>query len=228
MSKLSLLLFVNLLSLSNMSGAQNYYETMTLKDGTTLSYALLLPADFDETKAYPTLLALPPGPQTKEMVEAGLGYWRSGPERGWVIISPVAPGKLFFQGAESAIPKLLDEVAKKLNFEGGKVHISGISNGGRSSFRIALDYPERIHSILALPGFPPSEADYERLERIAQLPVVMYAGEHDTSWVEQMLRTKGVLLDLGANVSATVVPNEDHVIQSLNGELLFGLLETFR
>ena len=226
--KIISLLLLSLLSLVGMAQAQDYYQTLSLSDGTALTYALLLPSDFDEAKTYPTLLALPPGPQTRDMVEAGLGYWRSGPERGWVVISPVAPGQLFFQGAESTIPKLLDEVAKTVMFEGEKVHVAGVSNGGRSSFRIALDYPERIHSITVLPGFPPSEKDYGRLERIAHLPVVMYAGEHDTSWVEAMLRTEKVLSDLGTTVSATVVPNEGHVIQSLSGNTLFELLETFR
>ena len=222
-------LLVGLLSLFGMSHAQNYYQVMTLEDGTDLTYALLLPPDFDETKPYPTLLALPPGPQTRDMVVAGLGYWRSGPQRGWVVISPVAPrGQLFFQGAEVVIPELLNEVSKTVTFEGDKVHIAGVSNGGRSSFRIALDYPERIHSIMVLPGFPPSEEDYSRLERIAHLPVVMYAGEQDTSWVEEMLRTEKALAELGASVSATVVANEGHVIQSLNGSTLFSSLESFR
>lgn len=222
------ILLASLLSLLGMSQAQAYYQTMTLTDGTTLTYALLLPPDFDAAKTYPTLLALPPGPQSQDMVEAGLGYWRSGPQRGWIVISPVAPGRLFFQGAETTIPELLDEVAKTVAFEANKVHVAGVSNGGRSSLRIALDYPKRIHSITVLPGFPPSEEDYGRLERIAHLPIVMYAGERDSAWVEEMLRTQEALTELGADVRATVVANEGHVIQSLNGNMLFDQLESFR
>ena len=208
--------------------AQDYYQNVTLEDGTSITYALLLPPKFEAGVSYPTLLALPPGPQTKDMVEAGLGYWRSGPERGWVVISPVAPGPLFFQGAEVHIPALLEQVAQDVTFESDKVHVAGISNGGRSAFRIALKYPDLVHSLLVLPGFPPSEADFKQLERIKALPTVMYAGELDTGWVEQMMSTEAALKDLGADVTATVVEDEGHVIRSLSPEALFGVLDGFR
>jgi hypothetical protein len=48
---------------------------------------------FDKTIAYPVLLALPPGDQSKELVAAGLRlYWEAqAKKRGCVVISPAAP-----------------------------------------------------------------------------------------------------------------------------------------
>ena len=39
--------------------------------------------------------------------------------------------------------------------EGGRFHVGGISNGGLSSFRVAVESPERFASLVVLPGFAP-------------------------------------------------------------------------
>jgi predicted esterase len=208
--------------------AQDYYHTLKLEN-TRLEYALLLPTDFNPDSTYPTLLALPPGGQTKDMVEAGFGYWRDGAERGWVIISPVAPqGQLFYEDSASYLPKLLDEISKSIKFENNKVHLSGISNGGLSAFQLALDYPELFHSLLVAPGFPPNEDDFKNLDKINSIPIVMYVGEQDTSWVTQMQRTEQALKALGAKVTLTLVPNSGHIISDLNSKILFDSLDGFR
>lgn len=209
-----------------MANAQEV-RTLALPDGGEMAYVLWLPDDFEAERSYPLLLALPPGPQTLEMVGAGLGYWRSGPGRGWVVVSPEAPqGQLFFQGAEVHIPTLLDAIAEVVIADG--VHLAGISNGGRSAFRIARLDPDRFASLLVLPGIPPDEADFDALELLTSLPVRMFVGENDASWVERSRVTAARLADLGGDVELTVVPNEGHVIQSLSGDLLFDLLDGLR
>jgi predicted esterase len=222
-------LWLLFLALLTMAHAQDYYHTLELTDGTMLEYALLLPPDFDTNTTYPTLLALPPGGQTKDMVEAGFGYWRDGTQRGWVIISPIAPnGQLFYGASASYLPALLEEVAKTVKFEDNKVHLAGISNGGLSAFRLALDYPELFHSLLVAPGFPPEQADGDNLTRLKELPIAMYVGEQDTSWLEQTKRTAEVLEAVGAKVMVTIVPKNGHIIQDLNTKILFDVLDSFR
>lgn len=113
------------------------FFTLELADATTLQYAVALPDDFDPQREYPVLLALPPGPQTREMVQLGLD--------------------------------------------------------------------------------------------IKTLPVAMFVGEQDSSWVKPMQATERTLSDLGGRVSLEIVPDEGHLIRSLaGGERLFDLLESFR
>lgn len=215
--------------LLSMTNAEITVETFTSADGTSFRYALLVPDDFDSSKTYPTLLAFPPGDQSLRMVEAGLGYWFGGEQLGWVIISPEAPnGQSFYSGSEIYIPELLDELAGKINFENDTVHLAGNSNGGRSSFRLALDYTDRFSSILAVPGFPPEESDLDLLERLKDYNIVMYAGEEDSFWVEKMLETEQTLKSIGVKVSATIEPEQGHVLNSINTELLFDILNSFR
>ena len=114
-------------------------------NGRVLEYALILLDHFDNTAAYPVLLALPPGDQSRRLVVNGLHlYWESqAKKRGWVVISPAAPeGTTFYTGAENEIPNLLNEISKSVEFEGGKVHLAGLSNGGRSAYRVITEYPE--------------------------------------------------------------------------------------
>ncbi len=209
-----------------------FYDTMSLSDGTELRYAVVLPAGYTPQQTTPILLALPPGPQTEAMVEAGLsGYWQQmAQERGWIVISPEAPGgQLFFQGSEVRIPEFLDRIEEMYRPENGRFHIAGISNGGISAFRIASNNPERFQSMLVIPGLPSNEEDFNNLDQLADLPIAMFVGENDTGWLARMTETEVRLSELGAEVSLEIVPNEGHVIQSLQGGArLFDFFESHR
>ena len=207
------------------------YETMTLSAGTAVRYAIVLPAGFTPEQPYPTLLALPPGGQTQPMVEAGLGYWQAeGQKRGWVVVSPIAPdGVLFFQGSEALLPEFMDGIAARVRVENGRFHLAGVSNGGISAFRITLNEPERFRSMLVVPGLPGTDDDFARLDRLVDLPVAMFVGENDTTWLARMQATKEELRRLGADVSLEIVPGEGHVIQSLgDGARFFDFFDSHR
>lgn len=212
--------FVGLCLIATVAGAEPIYHELELAGGGTLRFALVLPRDFDPQRSYPALLALPPGGQDERMVEAGLErYWgRQAAERGWLVASPVAPeGVMFFRGSERYLQELLAHLRASYKIEGGRFHLAGNSNGGLSAFRIALDHPDDFLSLLALPGFPPDDRDFERLERLAGKPVRLFVGGRDKGWIEPMQRTRDVLAGLGADVTLTVLPGEGHVPPSLDG-----------
>ncbi|MFQ5426880.1 MAG: hypothetical protein ACE5EV_07350, partial [Gaiellales bacterium] len=158
-----------------------FSDTLTLPDGTAVEYTTVLPADFTPGEERPVLLAFPPGGQQQDEVDFGLDvYWSAEAQRrGWIVVSPVAPaGGLFFAQSASLVPDLVDALGSLYPPEGGRMHVAGISNGGLSSFRAAIDNPDLFSSLLVLPGFPPDESDYEHLDRLAgSVPVTMYVGE---------------------------------------------------
>jgi hypothetical protein len=198
--------------------------------GHLLEYALILPDHFDKTAPYPVLLALPPGNQSKELVEAGLRlYWEAeAKKRGWVIISPAAPaGESFYSGAEEALPGLLDEVAKSVVFEGGKAHLAGVSNGGLSAYRAVTEYPNRFLSLTVLPGIPPDDQTFTALNRLKGIPVAAFVGGDDSEWVRGSRQAKQKLDALGVENTLEVVPGESHVIRLAPGRL-FDLLDRRR
>jgi pimeloyl-ACP methyl ester carboxylesterase len=205
---------------------------LKLRSGADLSYTLVLPKSYQTAGTkYPVLLALPPGSQGQDEVDALLDKWWA-PEatkRGWIVVSPVAPGgQLFFSGSSSTLTELLDAVAVTYPPEGGKVHLAGVSNGGLSAYRIALDAPERFASLLIAPGFPPDGADRGNLKRLVKIPVASYVGEQDSSWREASVRTVRELNRLGGRATLTVSPGEGHVLKKITARQLFDVLETTR
>lgn len=199
-------------------------------NGRVIEYALVIPDHFDKTVPYPVLLALPPGDQSKQLVEAGLNlYWETqAKKRGWVVISPAAPdGESFYTGAEKEIPNLLDEISKTIRFEGGKAHLAGVSNGGLSAYRVITDHADRFFSLTVLPGVPPDDRAVRALARLQGIPVAAFVGGKDSEWVRGSQQTKEQLDRLGIENTLDVVPGAGHVI-ALDPAKLFDLLDKRR
>ena len=137
---------ISMAMIANAAAAE--FKSNVMADGTTITYALALPEGYDQRRAYPLLLALPPGGQNRVMVEAGLSVWeQEGRDRGYIVLSPVAPGELYFQGAARYLPELLDQIGEAYAVDEAQIHLGGISNGGLSAFVAALATPKRFRSL---------------------------------------------------------------------------------
>lgn len=192
--------------------------------GTTVEFAVSVPESFDPQKAYPILLALPPGGQDKTLTGQVMSeVWVSeGRKRGWVVISPVAPGGvMFFEGAEELIPEFLRMVRVRYQPQGGRYMLAGISNGGISAFRIAGRNPELFYSLTVLPGFPISRDDEAALGKLIAMPVTLFVGEQDNSWLKAARQTAATLTGLNGRVTLNVLSNESHVLRGLSSTVLF-------
>jgi hypothetical protein len=201
---------------SGASASLERNQVFTANDGTQIPFTLVLPAGFQPGDEHPILLALPPGSQGQEEVDAGLArYWEAEAlERGWVVVSPVAPGgQLYFQGAERYLPGLLDSVGRVVRPEGGYYHLAGISNGGLSAFKVATENPELFRSLLALPGHAPDGESQEALGRIAATRVWMLVGSEDEDWRESAEATGERLSELRADVTVTVLEGQSHILE---------------
>jgi len=206
-------------------------RTITMSDGTEITYTLILPNGFDAAQKYPVLLAMPSGGQGVELT-VSLAESTYAPEalaRGWVVLSPAAPdGTLFFQGSEQYIPEFLAAHAW-IQPEGGRYHLAGISNGGRSAFRVAALNPDSYASMVVFPGFPESDEDRDALPDLAGIPFAMFVGGEDPGWRERMVETRDTLESLGAEVTFDVREGEGHIMASLSdGEDIFNFLDSVR
>lgn len=210
--------------------SQAEHRSLTMADGVVVRYRLLVPPR--ELAVYPVLLALPPGRQTAEAVDWGIEnlYRDEAVRRGWVVVSPVAPGgRLFFEGSEKYLPELLREVAREFPPEGGKFHLAGVSNGGLAAFRVAVLHPELFRSIAVFPGWP-SPDDLPILDRIAGVPLRMWAGEKEAprrlAWMksaERLLRARNSPVEL------SVLPGQGHDLTgAVGGGEIFDFLEKWR
>ena len=203
------------------------YSTVTL-GSTTIEYATLLPPDFDPAKSYPLLLALPPGGQTKRMVDAGLEtFWQRGALYGFIIVSPVKPAESnYMSEASLLLPDFVAYLENQLNID-GKPHLGGVSNGGISTFKAGLERPDLYQSLTVLPGYARSGTDVFML---SDLKITLYVGADDGAWVTNSQRTHDRLIDAGhTDVVLEIFENEGHLIESLTangaGKIFERLLE---
>ncbi len=211
--------------------------TVGLSDGRPFDVTVITPPDWQAGATTPALLALPPGDQSAAMVDAVTGryFGDSTAAAGWVVVSPAAPelvessedGRFFYQDPEP-LTQLLDLLDGVVVPEGGRWHVAGPSNGGLSAFRFATDHPERVASLMGLPGYPAPPASAAADTALIDIPVVLYVGGDDPSWQEPMEAFAASFRDTGGDVTLTVRPGQSHVIGDLSADELLEVLERLR
>jgi len=210
------------------TGGQTEYRELKLPSGARLRYAFITPQGYEKrpNDPYPVLIAIPQGKQDEDMVELGLNtYWeREAKLRGWIVVSPMSPdGRFFHEVPDDTIPRLLDEVAKRVTVEGGKFHLAGVGSGGISAFHIALRNPDRFRTLSVLPGFIESTAEQEKVAVLKDVTVKMYVGEKDYAWLPLARNCYEALVKAGVDANLEVVIGESHFIKMVPGHLYSAL-----
>ena len=214
---------------SESSLASKTWKSLDVEGGQTLEYAVVTPADFDRAAAYPVVVALPPGPQTRGLVDTGLELYfeAEAAKRGWVVVTPAAPkGGSFHSGLDVEFDALLNLIEAEYEIAGGIVHLAGVSNGGRSGFHQAGRAPGRFASLSTLPGLPSSDEDWAALDGLADLPVAIWAGAEDADWVAGAKRAVSRLSELQApELHLGIVAGQGHVLDTSFAAELFDRLD---
>ena len=196
---------------------------------TTVHYKVILPNQYDPAKAYPGVLAFSGGSQTMEIVDGAIRrFWRQQAEqRGYLMILPAAPdGVLFFEGGERIFPEFLDKMLAEYKIKDNKFDVTGMSNGGISSFHVAALYPQYFRSITVFPGYLPEDTD-ARMQKISKMCINMYVGELDTGWLEDMQQQSAKFRAKGMNVQFAIEKGQGHVPATLAGDGAHRLFDHF-
>jgi len=180
--------------------------------GLDLSYRVALPDAYDPAASYPTILHFAGGGQTERIVTGSLASdWESGAaERGYVVVAPIAPdGRLFFQDGDAVFPEFLDFILSEYHPAGGRLHVTGHSNGGLSAFHVASLYPDYFVSVTGYPGYLYA-AGADEAAALAPLCIFMHVGEEDPSWLAAMQRQADQFRGFGYRVAFSVEPGQIH------------------
>ncbi len=216
------------LSVCPFAAAEVLDKTATI-DGTTLRYKVVVPNNFDATKAYPAVLAFPPGGQGMDMVQATLNsvYRAQAEQRGYIVVEPAAPnGDLFFEGGERVFPAFLTKLLTDYRIVDNKFHIAGNSNGGLSAFLVAVKYPQYFWSVTGFPGFL-DDATPQQINALGKMCIHMFAGELDSGWPEEMRDQAAKFRASGHNVTFVIEKGQPHVIRTLTGAGAARLFDQF-
>jgi len=187
--------------------------------GVTLHYKVVLPKDYDAAKAYPAVLAFPPGGQGADMVMTTLvRNWQPEAERrGYIVFIPAAPnGQLFFEEGARVFPEFLDKMLAEYKIRDNKFHVAGMSNGGISAFYVAAAYPQYFWSVTGFPGYLP-DATPARMNALAKMCIDMHVGEFDPGLLLEMNEQATQFRAKGFTVRFTIEKGESHVLGTLQG-----------
>lgn len=215
-SNLALVTAVLLLLGSQLSLAKVLDKSTSIA-GMPLNYKVVLPGDYDPQKAYPAILAFPPGAQTMDMVLTTLerNWAAEAQRRGYIVVIPAAPnGNLFFEQGARVFPEFLDRLLADYKTRDNKFHIAGMSNGGISAFHIAAAYPQYFLSVTGFPGYL-DDATPERESALSKICINMHVGELDTGWRKAMEAQAAEFRAQRFAVKITVEKGQTHVIGTL-------------
>jgi len=206
-------------------------ERLKLPGGRELVFELITPEPFDPAATYPVAIILPGGPQTLAMAQASLNYLDPlCRERNWIVVSPATVGdRLYFNGAQQHIPALFADLRKRFKVEADRFHLLGVSNGGLSAFRVAIDHARDIRSLTVLPGYLPQKDDADKLTRLRGIPVRIFVGSDDQiEWVDASKTALAACQKAGLDVTLDIRGAQPHAIRNLSPKDLLDMLDGFR
>lgn len=183
-----------------------------IPSGKTCKYVVYTPPDYDPAKTYPMLLVLPAGDQTEQRIDETLRDWNyesEGLARGYIVVGTTAPqGQLLVERGAITLATLILKLRQEYKVEGDKVIVTGVSNGARAAFRIAMEHPQLVHGVVAVRGFIPEQSDVALIPNIKNLPFRIFVGENDERWGPSINATHTILKDAGVDCTLEVLPGE--------------------
>lgn len=190
---------------------RNFF-TLKLDGDVELPFSVDLPVGYDPTRAYPVLIA--PGHGKKvEGNWGGLFWGEDTSQRGWITVE--SPSFLLTDPVNVTL-KLVDEVARRYQVEGGKFHLACYGPSSGPGFAIVMAAPERFKSLSALPGFPVTD-DEKELAKLKGIRVSFVVGANDAIWLNESQRAHMKLQALGVECYLEVVQGANHLLQEMFG-----------
>jgi polyhydroxybutyrate depolymerase len=161
---------------SNTEATTGDYTKSIIHDGLKRTYRIHIPSSFDKTKPIPLVIVLHGGGGSAEaMLALTLGGFNTLSEReGFIVVYPNGIEKHWNDGRGSSglsryrafreniddvgfISALIDLLIKEMNIDKKRIYITGISNGGIMSFRLACELSEKITAIASVTASMPEK-----------------------------------------------------------------------
>ncbi len=198
------------------------FETVSLKSGKKLKYAIHLPNDYDPAKAYPTIIG--PGDGLRE--DSPSYYWHGRPsDFGWLIVETPAH---FAADGVSQMSQLLDYLNEHYNVEGDKFHMVGFSANSANSFKVGIALADRFHSLVGVAGFPRQNPRGEDLARVKHTRFYFIVGDRDQYWMNASEKSHAYLQSQGISSTLKIIKNGGHVLKEIDGQPFIDLMEAMR
>ena len=190
-------------------------KTFTNADTTTSPYVVFVPAGYDGTKEYPTILFLHGSGETKGgkkmPVEQGIGTAIKKREKDFPFIVVIPQSEKRTWEADSDDGKravaILDAVQKEYKTDPKRQYLTGLSMGGAGAWSVAAAHPDRFAAVVPICG----PGDPKTAEKFKGVPTWAFVGDKDSErTVSGMKDMVEALKKAGADAKLTVYPGVPH------------------
>lgn len=214
-------------------------------DDTEQPYALYLPPNYDESKAYPFVMMLH-GAGSNHRLALRRVFGKSNEEGAtdvetsrvfpdwkavdYIVAAPFARGTTGYQGiAEQDVMDILADVKKRFRIDENRMYLTGLSMGGGGSLWIGLTRPDLWAAIAPVCPAPPQGTEVFA-PNVLNVPMHFFQGGADPvvkpegtrQWVEN-------LKQLGTQVTYKEFPGVQHDswVQAYQDEFIFDWFRQF-
>lgn len=207
-----------------------YHYDRIVHNGIVVKYHVILPNDYNKSKAYPAMLAYPPGSQESTSANWALAeFWgEAARTKGWIIVVPVAPGNGWINHpSHHALNDLLKTVKEKHKIEGGKFHMLGFESGARPAATFALMSKQYFQSLTTISSYAWDRWDDEDLKGFNIMPVKIIVGSADAYGLEVAQRVERLFDMFNVKYDLETIPNEQRHLPSLRNAAVINKISEF-
>jgi predicted esterase len=198
---------------SNGKHAQSFVRTVSRNENCL--YWLHLPEGYGEKKQlWPMILYLHPSSLqghdlTMVRTEIPPESWDKGKDFPFVVVTPQCP-ETYDAWSNELLTDLLDEIISRYDVDHQRVYLTGVSLGGRGTWSLACEHPERFAAIIPVCG---SYSHPEKARNLKNVPVWAFHGAKDR--VVPITAAKIMTEEIkkyGGDARLTVYPDAGHRI----------------
>jgi len=165
------------------------YADSIIVDGLERTYIIHLPAGKEKAAGNPLVLALHGGGGKGSGMNKLSGFDDVSDERGFVVVYPDGVDKQWNDGRDDFhlnndindvkfISCLIDTLKVLYNIDSNRVYVTGISNGGIMSFRLACELSNKIAAFAPVAASMPLNPSYD-CKPVRPVPMMLIFGEDD-------------------------------------------------
>jgi predicted peptidase len=182
-----------------------------MPDGSSVLYAISIPADYDPSQPRPLVLALHPGGDRvpyygggfmRQIVAPALHDLRP------IMVAPDCPSRAWTDpAAEQAVMALLQNVFDNYAVDRRRVLVTGFSLGGRGTWFMASRHPDLFTAAIPIAGSPGNEP----VDRLGSMPTyIIHSRDDEVVPFEPAERTARELEQLGRIVRFDALRDVGH------------------
>jgi predicted esterase len=182
-------------------------------DNTLQPYRVYVPSSYDDSKAYPLVIALHGmgGDENSYFEAYNKGAFKTEAENhGYIVACPKGrkPTSMYVGDAERDVMDVIEEMKRAYRIDADRIYLTGHSMGGFGTWSIAMNHPGVFAALAPVAGGSTSPANMSKIAHIPQL--VIHGDKDPTVPIDRSRAMVAMGKKLGVELKFLEIPGGDH------------------